>query len=167
MAARSGPGRAAKNVFSQRHLRANRVRQLRHHLAGTVCLRVFWLLRQPPPRPPCSQLRPWRRTEAPALSQLTQPQRIGQPRTRWTHQSARAVSGAPSSPTFTVGRSALKKRARRFGTAGAPQASEPRPDDMAADEGSIPLGHDPSSMDSDSVNPHDGGTNLTDSVSDG
>ena len=77
-------------------------------------------------------------------------------------ETVRSPSPIAASPTFAVGRSALKKRARSSGTAGAAQASEPRSDDMAADEGSISLGHDPSSMDSDSVDPQDGGTNLID-----
>ncbi len=38
---------------------------------------------------------------------------------------------------------------------------------MAVDDDSISLGHDPSLMESDSVDPLDGGTNLIDSVSDG
>ena len=81
--------------------------------------------------------------------------------------SARAVSGDPSSSTFAVDRSAQTKRVRRSGTADLPQASEPWPDDMAVDDVSISFGHDPSSMESDSIDPLDGSTNLIDSVSDG
>ena len=65
--------------------------------------------------------------------------------------SARAVSGDPSSSTFAVDRAALKKRARRSGTADEPEASATQPDDMVVNAGSISFGHDPSSMESDSV----------------
>jgi hypothetical protein len=72
-----------------------------------------------------------------------------------------AVSGDPRSP---------KKRARESGTADTPQTSKPLSDDMAVEDGVITLDHVPpdgGSMDSNLVDPPDGGTNLNDSVSDG
>ncbi len=71
------------------------------------------------------------------------------------------VSGDPPSP---------KKRAREYGTADSPQTSKPLSDDMAVEDGVITLDHAPpdgGSMDSSSVDPPDGSTNLNDSVSDG
>jgi hypothetical protein len=71
--------------------------------------------------------------------------------------SVRAVSGDPSSSTFAVDRAALKKRACRSGTADEPEASATQPDDMVVNAGSISFSHDPSSMESDSADPLDGG----------